>query len=340
MLLRRAFLIALVFCLAAPASAFAQGMDDMLAPLTSTKAKGKGKGKGKGKATTRTPKGSKTARTAKGSKTGRGRGSKQLATPEPEPAEQQTAAPHDELLAPLVKKTELLVKLNAPVRGARLILDDKDMGLVPRAGIEVTPGEHTVVVRRMGYRDFSRRVTAVEEETTEVGVLMEATVAFVSVKADVPGARVVINGEDKGTVPLDGVMLPPGTHDIVVQREGFRPETQRIAVRAGKEYTVDVNLRPEAVASADEPRQAHLTPSATASASPSPLTHQTPSVSSDSTPLTQRWYFWAGVGAVVTAAAVGTVVATSSQPLDPNKVCGGTCDGVINRPTGGGLFQF
>lgn len=337
MLLRRAFLIALVLCLAAPASAFAQGMDDMLAPLTSSK--GKGKGKGKGKTTTRTPKAPKTAKTAKGSKTGRGKGSKQLATPEPAPTEQQTSAPHDELLAPLVKKTELLVKLNAPVRGARLILDDKDLGPIPKAGIEVTPGEHTVVVRRMGYRDFSRRVTAVEDETTEVGVLMEATVAFVSVKADVPGARVVINGEDKGTVPLDGVMLPPGTHDIVVQREGFRPETQRIAVRAGKEYTVDVNLRPEAVASADEPRQARLTPNAT-TASPSPLTQQTPSVSSDNTPLTKRWYFWAGVGAVVTAAAVGTVVATSSQPLDPNKVCGGTCDGVINRPTGGGLFQF
>jgi hypothetical protein len=315
-------------------------MDDMLAPLTSSK----GKGKGKGKATTRTPKTPKTAKTAKGStakgsKTGRGKGGKQqLATPEPEPQAQPTpAAPADELLAPLVKKTELLVKLNAPVRGARLFVDDKDLGPIPKTGIEVTPGEHTVVVRRMGYRDFSRRVTAAEGESTEVGVLLEATVAFVSVKADVPGSRVLINGEDKGTVPLDGVMLPPGTHDIVVQREGFRPETQRIAVRAGKEYTVDVNLRPEAVASADEPRKPHLTPSTTQS--PSPLTQQTPSVSSD-TPLTKRWYFWAGVGAVVTAAAVGTVVATSSQPLDPNKVCGGTCDGVINRPTGGGLFQF
>lgn len=339
MLLRRAFLIALVLCLAAPAPVFAQGIDDMLAPLTPSK----GKGKGKGKATTRTPKTPKTpktARTAKGSKTGKGKGSKQVATPEPGPDTQQTpAAPTDDLLAPLIKKTELLVKLSAPVRGARLILDDKDLGPIPKTGIEVTPGDHTVVVRRMGYRDFSRRVTAVENESTEVGVLMEATVAFVSVKADVPNARVLINGEDKGTVPLDGVMLPPGTHDIVVQREGFRPETQRIAVRAGKEYTVDVNLRPELVASADEPRKAHLTPSTTtASSSPSPLTEQTPSVSSGK-PLTSRWYFWAGVGAVVTAAAVGTVVATSSQPLDPNKVCGGTCDGVINRPTGG-LFQF
>jgi hypothetical protein len=50
-------------------------------------------------------------------------------------------------------------------------------------------------------------------------------------------------------------------------------------------------------------------------------------------PLTSRWYFWAGVGAVVTAAAVGTLVATQPQPLDPDRdVCGGQCDVIINRP--------
>lgn len=329
MLLRRAFLIALVLCFAAP-PAFAQGMDDLLAPLTPSSSE-KGKGKGKGKATKSKPsKASKAGKGSKGSKSGKG--SKQ--SPEPEEAEATASSADADLLAPLVKKTELLVKLNGGGRGARLFIDDKDVGPVPKGPIEVAPGEHTLVVRRPGYREFSRRVTAPEGESTEVSVLLEATAGFVSVKADVAGARVLINGEDKGVAPLDGVMLPAGSYEIVVQREGFRPESQRIAVRAGKEYTVDVNLRPDALAQTDQPRAPILTPSSTDT--PSPLTHEVPAVSS-SAPLTKRWYFWAGVGAVVTAAAVGTVIAM--QPLDPNKVCGGTCDGVINKPTGG-LFQF
>jgi hypothetical protein len=155
------------------------------------------------------------------------------------------------------------------------------------------------------------------------------------VKADVEGARVFINGEDKGTVPLEGLTLPPGSYEIVVQREGFRPETQRISVRVGKEYTVDVNLRPEAVAS-DQPRAPNLTPRVS---EPSPLTQEPPTVAA-STPLTQRWYFWAGVGAVVTAAAVGTVVATQPQPLNPSTVCGGQCDAVINSPVGVSPIRF
>ncbi|HYO52036.1 PEGA domain-containing protein [Archangium sp.] len=299
-------------------------MDDLLAPLTPSSS---GK-KGKGKVTQRrTPKASKKG--TKASKAGKGAKVPPPASDsEPESAQFQEA----ELLAPLVKKTELLVKMNGAVRGARLYLDDREVGPVPKGPLEVAPGEHVIAVRRSGYRDFSRRVTAKEGELTELGVLLEASAGFVSVKADVAGALVLINGDDMGVAPLENVMLPAGSYEIVVQREGFRPESQRIAVRAGKEYTVDVNLRPDALAASDQPRAPLLTPTAS---EPSPLTQEPPAVSTSS-PLTSRWYFWAGVGAVVTAAAVGTVMATS-QPLDPNKVCGGSCDGVINRPTSGVL---
>ncbi|OJT27278.1 hypothetical protein BO221_04650 [Archangium sp. Cb G35] len=332
MLLRRASLIALLLCLAAPSS-YAQGMDDLLAPLAPSSSAKKGKGKTTQR---RTPKDTKkkAPKAAKGAKGKKGKGAKAV-----EPEEQADAqAEGSDLLAPLVKKTELLVKLGGTsARGARFFLNEQELGAMPKGPIEVDPGDHVVAVRKTGYRDFSRRITAKEGELTEVTALLEPTSGFVSVKADVEGARVLINGDDKGVAPLDSLMLPAGSYEIVVQRDGFRSESQRIAVRAGKEYTVSVNLRPEALAQSDKPKAANLTPSLS---DPSPLTPQPAPAVASASPLTSRWYFWAGVGAVVTAAAVGTVMATSQQPLDPNKVCGTTCDGVINRPAGGGLFQF
>jgi hypothetical protein len=320
MALRCAFLIALVLCFAAP-SAFAQDLSDDLAPLAPLQPS---KGKGKGKGSKRRP-----PKAAKGAK--KGAKSQQVAEPAPAPVGDS------EMLAPLIRKTELAVKMTGVVRGARLFVDDKEIGAIPKGPIEVAPGEHAVAVRRSGYRDFSRRVTAKEGELTEVSVVLEAVTGFVSVKADVEGARVLINGEDRGAVPLEGLMLSAGSYEIVVQRDGYRPETQRIAVRAGKEYTVEVNLRP--LVAADEPRNPVLTPGLT---EPSPLTQQVPEVSTG-TPLTSRWYFWAGVGAVVVGATVGTLVATQPRPLDPNAVCGpGGCDAVINGPSGasGGLVRF
>ena len=325
-LLRRALPIALILCFLAP-PAFAQGGDDFLTPLSPSKGKTSKPAKTKPKPA---PKRAPPAKVVKkGKKPGKA-GKEPEATPvaTPEPAQNNN---NDPLLAPLVPetaKTELLVKAPGAPRGARLLIDDKDMGPLPKNSLEVTPGEHTLTVRRSGYREFSRRITAKEGEVTEVGVQLDAVAGFMSVKADVPGARVLINGEDKGAVPLEGLVLPPGSYDIVVQRKGFRPETKSIAVRAGKDYNIDVSLRPEAVAS-DEPRAPVLTPS-TPVATTGPLTPE-PAAVATSTPLTQRWYFWAGVGVAVAAATVGTVVAT--QPLKPVDVCGGPCDGTINAPS-------
>jgi hypothetical protein len=238
---------------------------------------------------------------------------------------------HNDLLSPLVKKAELVVKFNGVTRGTRVLVDDKDLGAVSKTPIEVEPGEHLVVVRKPGYRDFSRRLTVKQGESAEVAVSLEATAGFVSVKTDIAGAQVLVDGEDRGRTPIDGLLLTVGSHEIVVQQEGFRPESQRIAVRAGKEYSVNFNLRPGAVAQSDEPRAPVLTPTPPSETSPL-LPERAPVVTSK--PLTQQWYFWAGVGAVVAAAAVGTVVVTS-QPLSPDAVCGGVCDGVINQPKGG-----
>jgi hypothetical protein len=121
----RAFLIALLLSLSAP-SAFAQGMDDLLAPLTPSPGQsGKGKGKGKTKTSKR--------RAAKPKK-----GSKQKAAPVAEPEEEETTqSAESDLLAPLVKKTELLVKVGGGVRGARLFVDDQEVGTLPRGTVEV-----------------------------------------------------------------------------------------------------------------------------------------------------------------------------------------------------------
>lgn len=323
MSLRHLAVFALVTVLAAP-QAFAQD-DDLLVPIEAEKPAPKGKQKTSKK---RTPK--------KGSK----KTAPPVATPAPEPT-----APEDDLLVPIAPgKTELLVKVLGGVKGARLFVDNKDMGAVSGAALAVEPGEHTVVVRRPGYSEFARRVTVEQGRTNEVSVALDAVAGVVSVNADVPGAKVTINGQPRGQVPLTGIELKPGSHEIVVSREGFLPEVNKLAIRAGRDYTVNAHLAPAEVASTDRPeRQPEPTivpqpqPSITEPQVP-PLTDpEEPAIASTDRPWYKRWYVWAGVGAAVAAAAAGTVMATqpSSKPLSPDQVCGGPCDGTLN-----GIVRF
>jgi PEGA domain-containing protein len=260
--------------------------------------------------------------------------------PEPTPSD-------DDLIVPIGGKGQLLVKVPAGMKGARLLVDNKDMAALPMtAPLQLDAGEHTVIVRRPGFNDFTRRVTTQSGKPVELAATLEAVAGVVAVTADVADADVTVNGQPRGKAPLNNLVLKPGSYDIVVSKQGFQPETKNIAVRAGKDYTVAVSLRPAettAVASADAPKQPNLTPPAPAvTQNPTiPLTQPEPEVA-QSPPLYKRWYVWVGAG-VVAAAATGVLVATQSggtRPLDANKdVCGGTCDGTINAP-GSGIVKF
>jgi hypothetical protein len=265
-----------------------------------------------------------------------------LPTPKPPTAKKPDPRDLDEDLIPTVGKSSLVLKLGAGSRGGRLFVDNKDLGTLPLpAPLQLEPGEHALVVRKPGFSDFSRRITAQKTRPTEVTVVLEAVAGVVSVTAETPGATVAINGQPRGQVPVTGVVLKPGTHELVVSKEGFEPYKESLVVKAGKEYTVVASLRPSqpvAVARNDRPETPNLIPPPpTVTDQPNPLTQTVPEVEETSQPWFKRWYVWAGVGVVAAAATTGAVMATRGGKLTANEVCGPQgCDGVINgfRPMG------
>jgi hypothetical protein len=320
MSLRPVAVFALVTALAAP-RAFAQD-DDLLVPIEAEKPGPKSK--------------QKTAKKRPPKKPGSSK--KPVAAPAPAPVEDELVVP----MAPAPAKTELLVKLLGGVKGARLLVDNKDVGGLPGAPVTLEPGEHTVVVRRPGFAEFSRRINVEEGKSNEVSVALDAVAGVLSVTADVPNAKVSIDGQPRGQVPLMGIELKPGPHEIVVSRDGFLPETNKLAIRAGRDYTVNAHLTPNAVASNDRPErqpEPNIVPAPPSVTEPQvPLLNEPePTEVSEDRPWFKRWYVWAGVGAAVAAATAGTVMATKSttKPLSPGEVCGGPCDGTLN-----GIVRF
>jgi hypothetical protein len=338
----RIVVLALVTVLAAPSSAFAQ--DDLLAPLTPQPKSSRSKS-GKTKVVKKKPAREKPAKVTKKptkpprTKTARGKAGKKP------PVEAPVA--EDDLLAPLTpKKTELVVRITGGVRGARLQVDGKDSGTLSAAPVpfEVTPGEHVLVVRKQGYAEYSRRIDVKEGSQTEVAVSLDATMGFATLTADVPEAVVEVDGEVLGQVPQPNVLLKPGSREIVFRAPGFKPDVHNITVFAGRPYIVEGKLRPlqdvtTTVASAEDvPKNPVLDPGRSPAEPPpgvSAIGEPDPGAMevSGGKPWYGRWYVWAGVGAVVAAGTVGTVMATQgggAAPLDADRdVCGGDCDAVI-----------
>src|SRR5207253_2980838 len=107
-----------------------------------------------------------------------------------------------------------------------------------------------------------------------------------------------------------------------------------LSIRAGKDYTSTPNLMP-ALAMNDRPSKTTLEPrNPNANTAVGGLTTKpaTAALHPGETPWYGRWYVWAGAGAVVAAAAGGTVavVANNGPRLTPDQVCNGPCDATIN----------
>jgi hypothetical protein len=253
--------------------------------------------------------------------------------------------PDDELapLTPLVLKGELLVRVAGGVQGAVLLVDGRELVALPAGRQSLPVGEHLVTVRRPGFSPFTRRVTLGAGRVVEVEARLSPSAAVLSVRTDVPDAQVTVNGRLVGTTPLPELEVPPGAVDLVVSRAGYLEERQHLVTVAGREYPVTLRLVPVPglrEPPADAPVERSLAPAVSEPGSPLALAER----SAASPPVTQRWYFWAGVVVAVAAAAAGTALAvTAAQPpraRSAGDVCQGPCDACIGlscvaRPAGG-----
>ncbi len=245
----------------------------------------------------------------------------------------------------------LKVRSPASLTNAMLSVDGKDIGTLPVDPLKLSPGDHSLMVKRLGYAHFLKKVNIGAGRTTEVDVKMQAVNAILSVSADQDDAQVFIDGRLISSVPVTELEMPAKTIELIVRKEGFKDNRQTLELEAGKDYPIKVKLKAlkrggssaavAAVEPVDRPVDSSLTPDH--SGDDLGLTAQP-----DNRPLTQRWYFWAGAAAAVTVAAVvGTVVVNNSlppRPLNETEVCGrtGGCKGAcINlecsiRATAGG----
>ncbi len=259
--------------------------DDLLVPLTAP-------GKAKPKATKRKPK---------------------AARPAPKPAKEE----EEDLLAPLTQpKGQLVAKISAGVRGAKLFIDDREISTLPAPPQEVPAGDHAVLVKRAGYADFARTVTVKEGATTEVNVLLEAISGVLSVTSSIPGAQVFVDGQPLGAAPVNEQPLTPGDHDVTVVKEGYAEQLTRLQVRPGKDYPLHAELVP----ASDRPARASLAPDGAGGQGMELGVSQT---AAPAQPWFKRWYVWAAAGAVVVG--VTTVAVVSSQGFGPKNreaVCG------------------
>ena len=241
--------------------------------------------------------------------------------------------------------------LRSPVKGAEVLVNGLSAGKTPLRSMKLRPGKYKIEVSRLGFMTFRKSVQVRAGETTLRKTPLRAVAGVVQLTSNVPGAEVLVKGENVGTVeaPIEiGIgrvelqVIAPGYEVLSLTVDGLPGKWMKrrvtlVAASGGLELdslTLDMPGEDPAELSLDleldmpaaEPELAlDLEPEL----EPTPAPKQDiaaqavapmPGVD-DSVAASGQWYtnpwVWTGTGAVIVSAVVTGILMTQRPAASP-----------------------
>lgn len=176
----------------------------------------------------------------------------------------QVAAGQNAVLAVQLAELAATLSVNSDPAGAAITLDGKGTGKVTPAQIIVAKGRHTVALHKPGYLDASGTLETAPGQTAQFSLTLKLTGSTeniktvgklgglfggaqensgrVSIRTNPRGAQVRVNGQPlKKTTPVD-FYLNPGSYELSLTLEGYKPVKKIVEVEKGGKLTVDEAL--------------------------------------------------------------------------------------------------
>ena len=117
-----------------------------------------------------------------------------------------------------------------------------DAGEAPIA-LPVSGGRHTVRVAVDGYAPAELSLDiAAGTAPPPLRFVLEPVTARLSVTSEPGGATVRVDGKSIGVAPIEAAAVPPGRHEVRVEKSGFAPFVQRIDGATGEVVEVRARL--------------------------------------------------------------------------------------------------
>jgi len=130
-------------------------------------------------------------------------------------------------------------------------LDGKPMKFADTpTAMDMTVGEHTVVVKRQGYRPVTQKFVVAPGTSTPLEIVLERVSATLTVMSIPEGAEVVIDGTSRGvtargdtttgpSAPLVVGDLTTGTHRLILKRACFQDAERTITIEKPDDLQID-----------------------------------------------------------------------------------------------------
>ncbi len=146
----------------------------------------------------------------------------------------------------LVAQAGGILKVFANVKGAKVYLDDVEIGATPTIRL-LPPGKYKVRVELAGYETYEEEITILPNKAVTINPELVKVVGSIEIAANVEGAEVYLQGRFVGKTPNAVVDdLPQGTYQIQVKKPGYATYSGPITIKPNVRLRLKVELTPNA----------------------------------------------------------------------------------------------
>lgn len=138
-----------------------------------------------------------------------------------------------------------MVNITTEPAGARVVIDNMTAGETPLTHFELEPMQrHEISLFMEGYTRVDTPVYANAGQQLRLNIPLEQIKDWLSFQGDA-GARITIDGEFLGRLPLNPTLVPVGTHEVVATKPEFFSYETQVQVQQNGQALVQFNLSPK-----------------------------------------------------------------------------------------------
>jgi serine/threonine-protein kinase len=135
------------------------------------------------------------------------------------------------------------LQITSEPAAARVFVDERERGKTPFSASDATPGSHLVRVERDGYATAQLSVNVPAEGLAPpLNFVLRPLVATITIDSD-PSALVSVDGVAVGQTPITALAVPPGEHEVRLERMGFEAWRETIVLEPGQTPVRSIHLR-------------------------------------------------------------------------------------------------
>src|SRR5581483_6607324 len=139
----------------------------------------------------------------------------------------------------------LLAKLTvaSSPAGAQISFDGSPLCQSPCTLTDIAAGQHVLLASKSGYGSESRTVVLRPGSSSSITIALSSLSAMLSVSSSPAGGVIVIDGHDTGKLtPSQFIVNKPGSHTVVVRRNGYLEASSAFNAQVGQTTTVNLTL--------------------------------------------------------------------------------------------------